>query len=273
MGFFAERGIEVEVVPPGEPSYVVRLAATRTVEVALTPQMNFLIAKDAGLPLIAVAALIDRSLGGLLSLEEYGIKTLADLRGKTIGYSLAPLEPALWRTVLACAGLTVDDVQLVNVGMMNTAQALLLRQVEAIGAFRNFEPFQVEAQGKKPVFFPQEEYCIPETYEILAVVNPAVLRDRRSEIEAFVAGLAEGIAYTKAHPEEAFAAFLRARPDLDDALNRRSYEATLPLYAEGARHDDPTQWEKMQDYLFSSGLISREYPLEELYADLVSSKE
>jgi putative hydroxymethylpyrimidine transport system substrate-binding protein len=272
MGFFAERGIEVEVVPPGEPSYVVRLAATRTVEVALTPQMNFLIAKDAGLPLIAVAALIDRSLGGLLTLAEYGIKTLADLRGKTIGYSLAPLEPALWRTVLACAGLTVDDVQLVNVGMMNTAQALLLRQVDAIGAFRNFEPFQVEAQGRKPVFFPQEEYCIPETYEILAVVNPAVLLDRRSEIEAFVAGLAEGIAYTKAHPEEAFAAFLRARPDLDDALNRRSYEATLPLYAEGARHDDPAQWEKMQDYLFSSGLISREYPLEELYADLVSGK-
>jgi putative hydroxymethylpyrimidine transport system substrate-binding protein len=266
QGFFARRGIRVEIVPPSDPSQVVRLAATQVVDVALTPQINFLIAKDAGLPLIAVAALIDRSLGGLLSLKEVGVQTLSDLRGKRIGYSLVPLEPALWKTVLACAGFSLDDVEMVNVGM-NTMSALLLHQVDAIGAFRNFEPFQVELQGGQPVFFPQEEHCVPETYELIGVVNPARFEERRAELRAFVDGLAEGIAYTQAHPDAAFSAFVQARPDLDDELNRRSFAATLPLYAARASLSNPAQWERMQDYLLSSGLVSRKRPLTELYAD------
>ena len=270
QGFFARRGIRVEIVPPSDPSQVVRLAATRVADVALTPQMNFLIAKDAGLPLIAVAALIDRSLGGLLSLKEAGIRTLSDLRGKRIGYSLVPLEPALWRTVLSSVGLTLDDVEMVNVGM-NTVPALLLRQVDAIGAFRNFEPLQVELQGREPVFFAQEEHGVPETYDLIAVANVTLLSSRRAELRAFVAGLAEGIDYTRAHPDEAFLALVKARPDLDDELDRRSFAVTLPLYATGASLTNPAQWERMQDYLLSSGLISTRWPLAELCADRLST--
>ncbi len=265
-GFFAQEGIEVEILVPGDPSDPAKLAAARTVELALTPQINFLIARAAGLPLIATAALIDRSLGGLLSLKEYGVKTPSDLRNKKIGYSLAPLEPVLWRTVLRCAGVGEGEVELVNVGL-GTVPALLSHQVDAIGAFRNFEPIEVELLGREPVYFAQEDYCVPETYEVVVVANPELLRGRREDLRAFVRGLVQGIAYTEAHPEEAFAAFLRTHPDLDDELNRRSYAATLPLYARGARHDDPDEWNRVQAYLFQSGVIERELPLEELYTD------
>ncbi len=269
-GFFAERGIRVELVPPSDPSQVIRLAATHVVDVALTPQMNFLIARDAGLPLVAVAALIDHSLGGLLGLKEAGIRTLSDLRGKRIGYSLIPLEPVLWKTVLASVGLTLDDVEMVNVGM-NTVPALLLHQVDAIGAFRNFEPLQVELQGREPVFFAQEEHGVPETYELIAVTDVALLSTRRTELGAFVAGLAEGIDYTREHPDEAFSALVKARPDLDDELDRRSFAVTLPLYAAGASLHDPAQWERMQDYLLASGLVSTRRPFADLCADPLSN--
>ena len=270
QGFFAQRGIRVEIIPPSDPSQVVRLAATHVADVALTPQMNFLIAKDAGLPLIAVAALIDRSLGGLLGLREAGIQTLFDLRGRRIGYSLVPLEPALWKTVLASVGLTLDDVEMVNVGM-NTVPALLLHHVDVIGAFRNFEPLQVELQGKEPIFFAQEEHGVPETYELIAVADVALLSTRRTELRAFVAGLAEGIEYTRDHPKEAFAALVKARPDLDDELERRSFAVPLPLYATGASLNDSAQWERMQDYLLASGLVSRRWPLGDLCAEPLSN--
>lgn len=260
------QGIEVEVLVPGDPSAPARLAAAGAVDVALTPQINYLIARDEGLPLIAIAALIASPLGGLLSLRSAGIADLADLRGKRVGYSLEPLEPALWRTMLASVDVGAGEVDLVNVGV-STLPALLGRHVDAIGAFRNFEPIQVALLGEEPVFFKEEDYGVPWTYELVLVASTAAAETRANELRSLVAGLAAGIAFTRAHPEEAFAGFLRAWPELDDELDRRAYEVTLPLYADGARHDDPSAWEALQAYLLENGVTVHAFRLEELYTD------
>ncbi len=266
LGFFAEEGIDVELFVPANPSDPVKLAASRAVEIALTPQINYLIARSEGLPLIAIGALIDRGLGGLLSLRGRGVETLDDLRGKRIGYSLAPLEPVLWRTMLGCAGIGDGEVRLIHVGF-NTMQALLAGSVEAIGAFRNFEPIEAELEGGDPIFFPQEEHCIPATYELILVVHPDLIAERGEDLRAFLRALTRGLELTRTDPGAAFDAFLAAYPDLDDELNRRSFEATLPLYADGARHDDIDVWSGMRDFLAAHGLIDEGLPLEGLFTD------
>ena len=266
MGFFDEEGIEVNLFVPANPSDPVKLAASRAVDIALTPQINYLIARSEGLPLIAIGALIDQGLGGLLSLRQHGVETIDDLRGKRIGYSLAPLEPILWRTMLGCAGIDEGDVQLINVGF-NTMQALLVGSVDAISAFRNFEPIQAELEGGDPVFFPQEDYCIPATYELILAVHPDLIAERGEELSVFLRALARGIEQTTTDPEGAFDAFLAVYPDLDDELNRRSFEATLPLYADGARHDDIEVWSAMRGYLAEYGLIDEQLPIEGLFTD------
>jgi len=264
LEYFTAEGVKVEILIPANPSDPVKLAAAQTVEVALTPQINFLIAKAAGLPLIAIGALIETPLGGLLSLTDYGIEKLSDLRGRRIGYSLTPLEPTLWSTMLASVDVGADQFELVNVGF-NTVLSLLSHQVDAIGAFRNFEPIQVELLDHEPIYFPQEDYGVPDTYEILLVANPELIETRPNALQALVAGLARGIAYTCENPQEAFKIFLRAHPDLDDELNRRAYAATLPLYAENAQHDDAQKWTCLQEYLYDNGLMKQDFLLSELY--------
>lgn len=264
LGYFAEEGVEVELLVPSDPSGPVKLVAARSVEMGLTPQMNFLLAADEGLPLVAVAALIDGALGGLLSLREYGVEKLADLRGKRIGYSLEPLEPVLWRTMLASVGVQPGEYELVYTGI-STVPALLSRAVDAIGAFRNYELLAVELMGREPVFFPQEDYGVPNTYELLFVVHPALLEERGEEVRAVLRAVNRGLAYTLEHPEQAFALFVKAFPELDDELNRRSFQATLPLYARDLRHDDPARWEAMVAFLYEAGMIRNPLPPSGLY--------
>jgi len=263
-GLFRNRGVDVEIIVPANPSDPVKLAAARAIDVALTPQINYLIARSEGLPLVSIGALINRNLGGLLAVLNTGIAAAEDLRGRRIGYSLAPLEPILWETMLRCVGISIDEVELVNVGYA-TIPSLLAGSVDAVGAFRNFEPIQVELQGAEPVFFPQEEYCIPATYDIILVAHPSLIEERESDLRALLDALSEAIAYTRADPETAFLRFVSAHPDLDDELNRRSFDATLPLYAAGARHDDPEIWRAMQAYLLENELIATEFPLDALY--------
>jgi len=271
-GLFSRGGIDVDLVVPANPSDPVKLAAVGSVDVAITPQINYLIARSEGLPLVAVGALVDRPLGGLLTLATTPIVGVEDLAGRRIGYSLAPLEPALWRTMLACAGVEAADVRLVNVGF-NTMVSLLTGAVDAIGAFRNYEPIQLELLGHAGRFFAQEEHCIPYTYDLLFVARPELLSDRPEAVRAFLAAVAEAVDLTRGDPTAAFAAFLRVWPDLDDELSRRTFEATLPLYAEGLRHDDPLVWGEIQSYLLSVDLVSSEVPVDELYtAELLPGK-
>ena len=265
-GFFADEGVTVDIEIPADPSDPVKLAAAGTINVALTPQINYLIARSAGLPLQAIGALIGTPLGGLLSLQESGIEQLSDLRGRRVGYALAPLEPILWGTMLASVGVEPAAFELLNVGY-DTVISLLSGNVDAIGAFRNFEVIQVKLLDKKPLFFPQEDYGVPDTYEILLVTSQTYLERSHEVLCRFVRGLARGVAFTLAQPEEAFRCFLRFHPDLDDELNRRAYGVTLPLYAEGARHDAAAKWEAMQAYLLQNGLMERAFLLEDLYTD------
>jgi putative hydroxymethylpyrimidine transport system substrate-binding protein len=262
-GAFAARGLDVDLLVPGNPSDPVKLVAARAVDIALTPQINYLMARAEGLPLVAIGVLIDHSLGGLLAIADRGVTTLADLAGRPIGYSLAPLEPALWRTMLACAGVEDADVDLVNVGF-NTVAALLMNSVDAVGAFRNVEAIQVELVGRQPVFFAQEDFCAPETYDLVLVAHPDLIRERGADVAAFLDGLQESIDATRRSPDDALAAFFRAFPELDDEVDRRSFAATLPLYADDVRLDDPAIWEEVQRFLVDAGLVSSAVPFESL---------
>ncbi len=267
LGFFQEEGVDVEILVPSDPSAPAKLVATQGVEMGLTPQMNFFLARDEGLPLIAVGALIDGALGGLLSLREYGIEKLSDLRGRRIGYSLEPLEPILWRTMLKTVGVEPGEYELVYTGM-STVPALLSGAVSAIGAFRNYEVLAVALLGYTPIFFAQEDYGVPSTYELLFVVHPGFLAQKLEEVRAVLRAIAKGIEYVREHPEESFSLFTQIFPELSDELNRRSFAATLPLYAKMVRHDDRPRWENMQEFLLRTGMITKRFPMEELYTTL-----
>jgi len=202
QGFFATEGLNIEILVPANPSDPIKLVATGAIDLALTPQVNLLIARDAGLPVLAVGSLIGSPLGGLLALKENGIESLSDLRARRIGYSLAPLEPILWRTMLSSIGIKPDEYELINVGF-NTVLSLLSGKVDAIGAFRNFEVPQVALAGHEPIFFPEEEYGVPHTEEIVVVANAVTVSRNAAKICAFLAGLAKGIAIIFPHCSDA----------------------------------------------------------------------
>ena len=93
-GYFAERGLEVEVIAPANPTDPPKLVAAGKVDLAVSyqPQLHLLV--HAGLPLIRVGTLVATPLNCLLVLRDGPIKSVADLAGKKIGFSVAGVEEA-----------------------------------------------------------------------------------------------------------------------------------------------------------------------------------
>ncbi len=275
-GFFAQQGLSVDIQVPADPSDPPKLAAAGRVDLALTTSLDLVITRAAGLKLTAVGSLIQHPLGGLMTLRSSGITNLADLRGKKIGFSLAPEEPVLWTAMLATVGLKPGDFQLINVGF-NTVTALLAGQVDAIGAFRNFEPIELALMGHPTVFFPFEEHGIPNSWQLVFVASEATLSAKSGSISKFLRALQQAITFTLRDPNRALDDFFSLNPDLaapdQRELNIRSLLATL-LFFQGAPCDnDPAKWAELQDFLFDQGLISKKSKLAELFTSALLPPE
>ena len=99
-GAFARHGLDVELVAPADPSLPPRLVAAGQAEIALHYQPSLDLDVDAGLPLVRFGTLIETPLNTVIVMKDGPIKTLADLKGKKIGYSVSGFEDALLGQIL-----------------------------------------------------------------------------------------------------------------------------------------------------------------------------
>ncbi len=265
-GYFAEAGLEVELVPPADPSAPPRLVAAGQADIAVTYQPNLHLQIAEGLPLVRIATLVETPLNSLVVLDNGPVKSIGDLKGKTVGFSVGGFEDALLGRMLEEASLTLDDVTLVNVNF-SLSPSLISGKVDAvIGAFRNFELNQmdiVEAPGR--AFFP-EEHGVPVYDELILVARRDALDDDR--LARFVDAVERAVITLTNHPEASWAAFIAAHPDLDDELNRRAWGDTLPRFAKRPAALDRMRYRRFSAFLKDRGLIDKTVPVADYAVEL-----
>lgn len=257
-GFFEAQGLDVELIAPADPNDPPKLVAAGKADLAITYQPQLHMQVGEGLPLKRVATLIATPLNSVVVLRDGPVKSLADLKGRKIGYSIGGFETALLKRMLEPHGVTLDDLTLINVNF-SLSPSLLAGQVDAvIGAFRNFELNQLDIEGSPGrAFFPEEE-GVPAYDELILVANSANLEDAR--LPRFIEALEQAAHYLVNHPEESWELFIRNHKDLDDELNRRAFAATLPRFALRPAALDSGRYERFAAFLLQQGLIREAKP-------------
>ena len=266
-GFFKDRGLEVELIAPSNPSDPAKLVAAGKADIAVSYQHQHQMQVDQGLPLVRIATLIATPLNSLVVLADGPIKTIADLKGKTIGYSVGGFETVLLKVMLARAGLTLDDVKLVNVNF-SLSPALFTGQADAtIGAFRNFELNQMDIEKRPGRAFLVEEHGVPSYDELILVAGSKNLADPR--LRRFVDALEEGVQYLVNHPDESWRLFVsHGRENLDDELNRRAWRDTLPRFALRPGALDRNRYLRFARFLEGEKIVGTVPPLDSWAVEL-----
>ena len=265
-GCFRERGLEVEFIAPSNPNDPPKLVAAGKADLAVSYQQQHQLQVAQGLPLVRAATLVATPLNSLVVLADGPIKTLADLKGKTIGYSIGGFETVLLKTMLAGSGLTLDDVKLVNVNFSLSPSLFAGRTDAVIGAFRNFELNQMAIAKRPGRAFYVEEYGVPAYDELIIVAHRDRLKDKA--LRLFVDGLEAGVRYLVNHPRESWELFIKGRPDLNDELNRRAWQDTLPRFALRPGALDRARYLRLARFLKDQGMIKRIPPLDEWAVEL-----
>jgi putative hydroxymethylpyrimidine transport system substrate-binding protein len=265
-GFFKDAGLDVALIAPADPNDPPKLVAAGKAELAVSYQPQLHVHAEAGLPLVRIATLVATPLNSLVVLKDGPIKTIADLKGKKVGYSIGGFEDAILGKMLSKAGLSLKDVTLINVNF-SLSPSILSGQVDAvIGAFRNFELNQMDIIGKPGKAFYPEEEGVPPYDELILVANKSSLGDSR--LRLFVDAVEKATQFLINHPQESWKLFITAHKDLDNELNKRAWAATLPRFALRPAALDKARYKRFAIFLKEQKLIKSIPPLETYAVEL-----
>ncbi len=260
LGYFEEAGLDVSIETPSDPAAPLKQVAAGRSDLAISYEPEVALAREQGLDVVAVAALVNQPLTSMIWLQKSGIKGIADLKGKTIGTAGIPYQDKFLETILARVNLTPGDVKAVNVGF-GLLPALLSDSAQAtLGGFSNVEGVDLRERGKGPVVTPVDQLGVPTYDELVLVARQGSLEEDPDKFRLFLAALERGTEAAVAQPGAATTAITEANPDLEPKLAAAEVKATLPLL--GARtsgqpygYMDPKEWATFAGWMRDNGLI------------------
>ena len=189
-------------------------------DLAISYEPEVLRARDKGLNVVSVGALVQRPLTSIISLPSAKISEPADLKGKTVGTAGIDYQSAYLRTILLEAGVTPSSVKERNVGF-SLVPALLTGRVDAtLGAFWNYEGVDLKLRGRKPRIIRVDDAGVPTYNELVLVANADALDRDGGTIRAFIGALSRGVRDLSDDPDGALDGLLEANRDLDPELQR-----------------------------------------------------
>jgi putative hydroxymethylpyrimidine transport system substrate-binding protein len=260
LGYFREAGLDVSIQAPSDPSAPIKQVAAGQADLAISYEPEVILAREQGLDVVAVGALVDRPLTSMIWLRKSGIEGVGGLRGKTIATAGIPYQDAFLDTILKRAKLSRGDVKPVNVGF-GLLPALVGGSAQAmLGGFSNVEGVDLRMRGKAPVVTPVDRLGVPTYDELVLVARRKQLEEDPDPIRLFIAALARGTRAAAEDPGTATKSVLQANHNLDPKLAAAEVKATLPLLqgSEGGRpygYMDPGQWREFIGWMRDNGLI------------------
>jgi putative hydroxymethylpyrimidine transport system substrate-binding protein len=269
-GFFAAQaagdydraGLDVDIKPPPDPSAPLKLLRSGQADAVISYEPELLLARDKGSDLVAVAAVVQKPLTTLMTLNG-SINTPADLRGKRVGTAGISYQTAYLQTILQGAGVDPATVTETHVGF-NLVPAMLSHKVDAtLGAFWNYEGVDLRRRGRHPTILRMEKLGVPTYDELVVVVRRKDLDEKfSSKLRRFLRATAEGHKRLRAHPEIGIDALLKIDPGLDRGLQTDVVSETLPVFFPTDRDkpwgwQDPNEWIAYGDWMYEQKLLKQ----------------
>src|SRR4051812_3708960 len=115
QGYFAEEGLDVEIIMPGEAG-ADQLVASGKAEFGVSYQESITQARIQEVPIVSIAAVIQHNTSGFASLVEKNIITPKDFAGKSYGGWGSPVEKSVIDSLMQQEKANPKDVSIINIG-------------------------------------------------------------------------------------------------------------------------------------------------------------
>ena len=260
-GYYAQGGLTIEFQNKIDAD-LIPLVGKGTIDIGIGDGTSVIPAASNAIPVQYVATIYGKFPNVVFAKASSGIKTAADLKGKKIGtpgrYGSGWI---MLQALLGSAGLSTDDVQIVEYPDFTQRAAVEQGAVDAATGFANNEPVQLELDGQKAGILTID--AITPLPGPGLVVGKSTLEAKHDAVAAFVAATLRAMEEIKADPKVGLDAAIAAVPELASARDTQAaiLAATIATWAgpvQEAHHlgaIDRDGWTKSIAYLGTLGLV------------------
>jgi len=259
-GYFGDENLNVTIEPPADPAAILGLVVSGDSDFAYYYQPDLLQARQEGIPVVAVAGIVQRPLNSIMALESSGIERPSDLVGKKVGTPGLPWNEAMLATMLEADGASFDDVEYIDVGWA-ASQALMAGTVDAIiGVYWTYESIIIENEGLATNVLMPDDWEVPSYYELVLVTSEDNVKNNPELVEKFVRAFNKGYGQAAGDPSGSVETMIRLNPDaeIDEAVDLEGVELLAPLWkSEGAPVGsfDDDRWESLVSWMKAQSLL------------------
>lgn len=274
-GFYAEQGLQVEILHPGNDNYALTPAkklALGQVDFAIAPSESVISLNTKALPFAvkAVAALLQEDLSAIVTLTTSLIIRPQLLDGKVYASYKARYEDEIVRQMIINDG-GKGDLQIIYPEKLGIWDTLLSGKADATWIFTNWEGVEAEQKGIRLNYFRMADFGIPYGYSPVLLAAEEKIDARRDDYKKFLQATKQGFLYAQQHTEES-AAILQPHLSNRDRVNVdtvRSQQQTAPFYgtAENWGMMQPERVAAFLDWLQQKGLEPRAKELQSKFSN------
>ncbi len=259
-GEFKAQNLDVKINVPSSTDDVLKLVGTGNDTFGISYETDVLLAREQGIPVVSIAALVQQPLNTVMTLKSSGITHPKQLEGKTVGYPGIPSDESLLKTMMQADGGDSGKVKLVNVGF-DLVPALISGRVDAIiGGYDVHESILAEQQGHPVNVMHVQDWGVPSYYELVLVASEKTVKDKSAMVDKFVHAMIQGYNAASDNHKAALDAITSKYPDTDVKMETIGMDRLAPLWTEGAPifgWQTPERWQQYADWMKQNGLIGQ----------------
>jgi len=257
-GWYKEAGLDVEVLPYTDVNPDV-IVANGKADIGVSFPPNVIFSRAAGLDVVSVAAVLQRSVTELAVLDSSDIKRPRDFDGRLYaGFGLPYEEPQIKTVIQADGGKGEFETATLSTAAY---EALYAGRADFTEIFVAWEGIEAEMRGVKLRTFRYDKYGVPDVYSVVLVAKRDALTKREAALTRFLEVTRRGYEFAAANPQEAAQVFLDYLPKgtfPEPEMVRRSAAMLAPIYVPaGGRWgtQDAAKWDAYSRWLLGQGAV------------------
>jgi putative hydroxymethylpyrimidine transport system substrate-binding protein len=233
-GYYKQEHIDLRVIPPTSTSATLALIAAGKADFGFADGSDVATQIADGRDAVAIMAIAQRPLGGLIALASEHLHSPTQLDGRTVGITGVASDTAVLDTVVSAAGGDPTKVHVVDVGF-NGGQDLADHRIAAFTGFWPDDGVQLQVSGHPITVFKLDKYGGPAYPGLVAFTTEGMLARDPKLVSDFVAATVRGYEDTIRDPERSLDDLLQLNPGLERRFTAASLKAYLPLFDDSGR--------------------------------------
>jgi NitT/TauT family transport system substrate-binding protein len=226
-GYYAQEGIDLEIISGSGSADSVKTLGTRAVELALVDALVLVQAREQQMPVQAIAAYYQRTPICLISPLAKPIKTAQEMLGKKIGSKKGSATSQGLTLFLEANNIKPEQLQLADIGF--GVQPLLVGQVDALMGFTMNEPIEAESAGM-PVYELMIADAGVKAYGLTIAANERFLKEQGDLARGFLKATKRAMEEAAKDQQGAVAILAKAVPETNLERELKVLKRTIPVW-------------------------------------------